>query len=148
MEDLSLHVMDLIDNCIAAQASEVELEVCEDEREDELSITLRDNGRGMDDQTLERADDPFFTTKAGRTTGLGIALFAQAAREAGGSLQIASRAGEGTEIRARFRRSHPDLKPLGDFQRTMRALRVAHPEITFSYRHRIRKVGGTIETQA
>jgi len=47
MEDLSLHVLDIAENSIAAGAKHVEIRVRESRREDRLSIEIIDNGRGM-----------------------------------------------------------------------------------------------------
>lgn len=133
MQDISLHIMDIIDNSISAGASRVTVDIREDAAADRLYIDMTDNGRGMDGCTLEQALDPFFTTKPGKSAGIGLSLFAQAARESGGSLRIESQPGKGTAIHAVFGLSHPDRKPLGDIPRTLYLLRESHPEIEFSY---------------
>jgi signal transduction histidine kinase len=137
MEDLSLHIMDLVDNSIAAQASLIQVEVCEDRKADRLRIEIIDNGMGMEAAAVQRALDPFFTTKEGKQVGLGLALFAQAAREAGGKMTLKSAPGQGTEVHADFRLSHPDRKPLGDIEKTLFTLQASHPAIEFRYRYRI-----------
>jgi signal transduction histidine kinase len=147
MEDLSLHVLDLIDNSIAAGASHVAVQVCEDRRADRLYIDISDDGRGMNRRTLRRAMDPFFSTKKDKPVGLGLSLFAQAARESGGSLSVRSRPGRGTCVRAGFGLGHPDRKPLGDMEKTLRLLRVSHPEILFDYRHTVIDEEDTHETK-
>jgi signal transduction histidine kinase len=148
VEDLSLHVLDLVDNCIAAGASRIRVEVREDTQSDRLSIRIADNGRGMSRREVRRALDPLFTTKAGKTVGLGLSLFAQAARESGGSMEVQSRPGRGTLVRADFGLTHIDRKPLGDLDRTMRVLRASHPEIHFEYRHTVGDEEDKHETQA
>jgi len=148
VEDLSLHVLDVVDNCIAAGASRVQVEVCEDARSDRLTIRVADNGRGMSRRDLRRAMDPLFTTKAGKTVGLGLSLFAQAARESGGGMEVESRPGCGTAVQAVFGLSHVDRKPLGDLERTMRLLRASHPEIEFEYKHTVGDEEDKHETQA
>jgi signal transduction histidine kinase len=147
MEDLSLHIMDLVDNSIAAQASLIQVEVREDRKADRLHIEIADNGKGMDPAALERALDPFFTTKEGKQVGLGLALFAQAAREAGGQMTLKSVPGQGTEVRADFILSHPDRKPMGDIEKTLFTLRASHPAIEFRYRYRILEEEEPNETQ-
>jgi signal transduction histidine kinase len=142
MEDLSLHIMDLVDNSIAARATRVHVGIREDRRNDRLHIRIEDDGAGMDRRTLEAAGDPFFTTK-GKPFGLGLSLFAQAARESGGSLKVESEPGKGTTIHAEFGLAHPDRKPMGDIEKTLYALQASHPEIEFSCSYEI--VGEEVE---
>jgi len=147
MKDLSLHIFDLIDNSIAADASRVRLEIREDLRNDRLFIRIEDDGNGMDQETLNSAKDPFFSTKNGKPVGLGLSLFAQAARESGGSMQVESQPGGGTKIHAEFGLTHPDRKPLGDIETTLYTLQASHPEIEFSCHYEIVEEEGENETQ-
>jgi signal transduction histidine kinase len=139
MQDLALHILDLVDNSLRAGATRIGVRVAEDPAADRLRVEITDNGRGMDQATLARALDPFFTTKPGKPVGLGLALFAQAARESGGGLQVESRPGQGTTLRAEFGLGHPDRKPLGDLRQTMGLLAEAHPQVAFAYDYRIVK---------
>jgi signal transduction histidine kinase len=66
-----------------------------------LEIALEDDGPGMDDQTLERAFVPFFTTKE-RGGGLGLALCERLVRAQGGTIHLRSKPGEGTAVRIRL----------------------------------------------
>ena len=129
MEDISLHLLDVAENALAAGADRVEIRIFEERKEDVMKIEIKDNGCGMDEKTLERALDPFYTTKPGKRVGLGLPLLAQAAREAGGNMEIQTAPGKGTMVNATFRLSHPDLKPLGDTLETMATLACAHPKI-------------------
>jgi signal transduction histidine kinase len=64
-----------------------------------VALAVSDNGGGMSDDVLARAKDPYFTTKAdGQGSGLGLALAQEFAVRCGGTLQIDSRAGEGTVV--------------------------------------------------
>ncbi|GGG04448.1 ATP-binding protein [Paenibacillus abyssi] len=60
-------------------------------------ITIRDNGKGMDRNTMNRLFDPFFTTKASGT-GLGLAVSYRIIRNHGGFIKLDSSIGEGTEF--------------------------------------------------
>jgi hypothetical protein len=114
MRELSLHILDVLENSLDAGATCIELLIEEDIAADRLSITVRDNGRGIGGAQLERVFDPFFTTRTTRHVGLGIPLFKAAAERCGGNLTIASQPGEGTTLQATFQHSHIDRAPLGD----------------------------------
>lgn len=136
MEDLSLHILDIVENSVSAGATRVEILIAEDPEGDLLTVEINDDGRGMDEETVKKVRDPFFTTRTTRRVGLGIPLLAAAAREAEGDLSIDSQEGQGTRIRATFRYSHIDRKPLGDIQETLKALIVANPDVEFFFEHR------------
>ena len=135
MEDLSLHILDIVENSVRAGAEEIEIRIKEDTQADSLEIEIRDDGSGMDAQTQERALDPFFTTKSVRKVGLGLSLFREAARESGGDLEVESVPGEGTRIKATFKHSHIDRRPLGDMARTLQTLMIGSPDIRYRYIH-------------
>ncbi len=118
MEDLSLHILDIVENSIRAKASRIE---------------IKDNGQGIDEETMKKVLDPFFTTKTTRKVGLGLPLLSQAARESGGNIEIASKVGRGTRIKASFGYSHIDRKPLGNIGATLTALIAGNPEVDFIY---------------
>jgi len=134
MEDLSLHVLDIAENAVAAGATRVRIAVNENERRDVLTFRVTDNGRGMSPEEKERALDPFFTTGRKRT-GLGLPLLAQTAEHCGGRLTLLSAPGRGTQVIARLAYSHVDRPPLTKIAETMMVLFFGHPEIDFHYRH-------------
>lgn len=133
MEDLSLHILDVVENSIRAGATEVRVRLTENRAEDRLILEIGDDGEGMDEATAKRCVDPFFTTKAGKQVGLGLPFLSQSAEEAGGELVVKTAKGKGTKIIATYRLSHIDRRPLGDLDGTMRCLRETHPEIRLSY---------------
>ena len=137
MEDLSLHILDIIENSIAAAATSIELEIEERTMENKLIINIKDNGKGMDKDTLTKALDPFYTTKKTRSVGLGLSMLSQAAHEAGGVFNIQSEPGRGTSIHAEFVYDHIDRKPLGNVAETIVACLVRlGPHTDLRYCHR------------
>jgi hypothetical protein len=136
MEDLSLHILDIAENAIAAGATRIAISVHENEKRDILTIRVADNGRGMSRRVARRVLDPFFTTK-GKRVGLGLPFFAQAADHCGGGLTITTVPGKGTKVAARFRHHHIDRPPLTAMAVTIMTLVCGHPEIDVLYRHRV-----------
>lgn len=133
MEDLSLHILDVVENSTAAGATLIEIRILEDLEKDQLMIAIKDNGRGMDPEMAQRVRDPFVTTRTTRRVGMGIPLLEQSAREADGRLELHSAPGTGTEVTAILRHSHIDRKPLGDITSTMIALILGNPDVDFIF---------------
>ncbi len=133
MEDLSLHILDIIENSIRAKAKNIKIRLTESEQKDLLMLEISDDGEGMEEAQVKRSTDPFFTTKSEKKTGLGLPFLAQSVEEAEGSMDITSAPGEGTTVIARFKRSHIDRKPLGDLEETVRCLKATHPDVHFSF---------------
>jgi hypothetical protein len=136
MRELSLHILDALENALEAGATLIELAVEEDLETDRLRITIHDNGRGMNEDQLARIFDPFFTTRGTRHVGLGIPLFKAAAERCNGDLTIASRLGEGTTLRATFQHSHIDRAPLGNITGTLLAV-ILSGSCDLRYVHRV-----------
>lgn len=137
MREMSLHIMDVAENGIGAGASLVEISVREDRKANRLSVTIRDNGRGIPADLLDKVTDPFYTTRTTRRVGLGLSLFREASRRCDGEFAIKSREGEGTEISASFRLDHIDLAPMGDMVGSMTGLIVGNPQVDFIYTHEV-----------
>jgi hypothetical protein len=147
MRELSLHILDMVENAIEANAAHVDLQITEDMDADLLQITVIDDGAGMDADAVQRARDPFYTTRKTRHVGLGIPLFAAAAERCGGAVAIASTPGEGTTIEAQFRHSHIDRAPLGDLPGTLVCILMNERTIDLRFRHTcvVRETANTFE---
>lgn len=135
MRDLSLHILDIAENSIDAQATRIEIRLEESRSRNRLALEIIDDGAGMDEETVKKALDPFMTTKTTRRFGLGLPLLAQAAQAANGRLSIESGPAQGTRVRADFELDHIDLKPLGDISQTLAVLIMGHPEVDIVYVH-------------
>lgn len=131
MRDLSLHLLDIIQNSISANADSIVITIYVDKLKDELGIVVDDNGKGMDKEFLDKVTDPFVTTRKTRKVGIGIPLLKSTAELAGGKLLLNSIKGKGTILEAIFRISHIDRLPIGDISETLVSLIVANPNIRF-----------------
>ena len=137
MRELSLHILDVVENGITAGGNCIWIEVEEARKADQLKIVIRDNGRGMPVEKMENINDPFITSRTTRRVGLGLSLLAAAAERCEGTLRVDSHPGKGTEVEATFQHTHIDRAPLGDIAATITTLILGNPEIDFVYSHRI-----------
>ncbi len=136
MEDISLHILDIVENSIVAKAKRIEIRVIEDIEKNLFTVEIKDDGEGMDKATVKKVLDPFFTTRTTRKVGLGLPMLAQSTRESGGNIEISSQVGKGTKVKATFQYDHPDRRPLGNMKETLITLVSSHPEIDFVYEHK------------
>ena len=134
MKELSLHLLDIAQNSLAAGAQHLDISLTEDGA-GRLEITVSDDGRGMTPELLARVTDPFTTTRTTRKVGLGLPLYRLAAEQTGGSLAIQSAVGRGTVVTAVFCRTHLDCPPLGDLAGTVALLIQGSPGVSLTYRH-------------
>jgi anti-sigma regulatory factor (Ser/Thr protein kinase) len=150
MRELSLHLLDVLQNALEAGSTQVEVSIDENLADDRLTIEVRDDGRGMDDEAVRRVLDPFFTTRTTRHVGLGLPLFAAAAQRCDGDLIVDSAPGRGTTVTATFRHSHLDRAPLGDMPGTLLAFLLHGGEDTprLYYRHRVNGETFELDTTA
>lgn len=137
MKELSLHILDIMHNSIAADATLITLTLVEDAKQDVLSFEIKDNGKGMSQGLVEQVTNPFVTGRTTRKVGLGIPLLKAAAEQTGGGVTLTSKEGAGTVISARFGYRHIDRQPLGNMAETMLGLITSHEEIDFVYRHEV-----------
>lgn len=136
MKELSLHILDIVQNSIKAGAKNIEIEIDENSKTNLLSIEINDNGCGMSKEFLERVRDPFITTRTTRKVGMGISLFESAAIQSGGNLDITSEEGVGTNLKATFVLDSIDRAPIGDMAETMLTIVSGAPDIEYVYEHK------------
>jgi len=136
MRELSLHILDIVQNSISAGAEIIEIIINEDIEKDIFIIKIIDNGSGIAEDKLAQITDPFITSRTTREVGLGLSFFKEAARRCEGDLEINSVLGQGTEVKVYFQYSHIDRAPLGDMKGTLISLVSVNPDIDFIYHHR------------
>jgi len=137
MRELSLHILDIIQNSIRAEAKLVQLLINEDVKNDRLLIEITDDGCGMSQELQKIVLNPFVTSRTTRKVGLGLSLFQQAARQCEGDLKLESTLKEGTVITVDFKYSHIDRAPLGDIVGTIITILSVNPDLDLLYRHLI-----------
>lgn len=147
MRELSLNVMDIAQNSISAKGSLIEITVCESSKDSRLTIIIKDNGKGMTPQQVQKVQDPFFTTRTTRKVGLGVPLFKMAAEQTGGFFNIESQVGVGTRLTASFVSSSVDMTPLGDINSTISILIRCNPQIDFVFEHSINAKSFVLDTR-
>lgn len=133
MREIALHLLDIAENSVAAQAKTITIFVDQNLPNDRLLAKVEDDGRGMDETTMARVVDPFYTSRTTRKVGLGIPLLKAAAEACNGYLVIRSTLGAGTCLEVAFQNSHIDRMPLGDLSSTFLTLLIAYPQIRWLF---------------
>ena len=131
MRDLSLHLMDIVQNSVKAKASEISISIAVRPEEDHLVLSIDDNGHGMPADMVERVKDPFVTSRTTRSVGLGIPLLKELCELTGGHLELSSTEGQGTRLTACLGLSSIDRLPLGEIGDTMFVLISADPNLDY-----------------
>jgi hypothetical protein len=133
MRDISLHLLDLMENAVRAEATLIAVRIEMDRVSDKMRIVIEDDGRGLE-ITPEEAVDPFRTTKSGKRTGLGLSLFKAAAERAGGTMALRPSDLGGLAVEATMQWSHVDRAPLGDIAETASGILCAAPRVALRCR--------------
>jgi hypothetical protein len=102
----------------------------------------------MDKESLEKVQDPFFTTKSFKKVGLGIPLLKATAQSCRGDFNIRSAVDNGTEIKASMQRSHLDCPPLGNLEETLLSLLVSLDQVNLQFLYRSDRGEFTISSNA
>jgi DNA topoisomerase VI subunit B len=136
MRELSLHILDIIENSRRANSDLIKIEILEMPDSDLLKIIIEDNGSGISKDKLDKIEDPFITSRTTRDVGLGISLLKSAAESCDGNLAINSQIGAGTKVEVDFKYNHIDRAPLGDITTTLSNFIAANgEEVDIVYQH-------------
>jgi K+-sensing histidine kinase KdpD len=147
MKDIALHILDVANNSVSAKATLVEVVIDEQPVENTFTLIIKDNGKGMSAEIVEKVTDPFYTTRTTRKVGMGIPLLKQNAEQTGGWLTIESEEGKGTTLKTVFQHDNIDRPPLGDIAGVMTILITGNPKIDFLYTHKIQNKTITFDTR-
>lgn len=137
MKEISLHILDLVQNSIRAGAGTIFLDIEEDRPADTFAVAIEDDGCGMPAELAQAVTSPFVTTRTTRKVGLGIPLFKAGCEGCGGCFSLESQEGKGTRLRGVYGHSHIDRPPLGNIADTVLLLITGNPKIRFRYFHRV-----------
>ena len=146
MNNLSFHITDIASNSVRAGATDIELAI--EEKKNKITITIIDNGCGMDKETLDRMTNPFYTSRTTRKVGLGIPFLIQSAEQTGGSVTFKSEPEKGTEVRATFIATHIDCPPWGDLSGTVAMLITGNPKINIRFFYQSKEIEYAISSEA
>lgn len=150
MKELSLNILDIAQNSVKAGADKIDIILSEDD--EQLVISISDNGCGMDENFLRDVQNPFCTTRTTRKVGMGIPLYKLAAEQTGGRLEIESKSRKefpeecGTTVRALFYKNHIDFTSLGDVVSTVVTLIQGAPKIRWRFVHKVNEQEIYIDT--
>jgi hypothetical protein len=132
VRELALHILDLVENSIRAEATVIAVTVTADPEENSLTVAIEDDGAGLR-VTPEAAVNPFYTTKRGKKTGLGLSLFKAAAEAAGGQFQLGKSPLGGVLVEGRMQLRHVDRTPLGDLMATLISCVCTNPQVDWRF---------------
>jgi signal transduction histidine kinase len=95
--------LNLINNAAQAMDGQGLIQIATRQVDGDVEVAIRDNGSGMDEDTRAHIFEPFFTTKAvGKGTGLGLSIVFRIIEDHGGTIQVESELGKGTEFVVRL----------------------------------------------
>lgn len=147
MKELSLHILDLAENSITANALLIELDITENTAENFVSIKLKDNGKGMSKDVLTKVTDPYYTTRTTRNVGLGIPMFKMNTELTNGEFSIESTPGVGTTIFGKFTYNHIDRPPLGNIASTVTGIVMSLENSDLCYTHTYNQESFSLDTR-
>ena len=135
MKDLSLHILDIVQNSISAKATLIQITIEEDKANNRYVLSIEDNGTGMSAEVLAKVTDPYTTSRKTRKVGMGLPLLKFNAEFANGGLEVFSELGIGTKVVATFEFEHIDRVPVGDISGVVVMLASMNPNLDFIYKH-------------
>lgn len=151
MKELSLNILDIVENSVKAKATLTEISL--NETENKLTLMIKDNGCGMSEEVLNGVTNPFYTTRTTRKVGLGLPLLKMAAEQTGGKMTVESVSekddaiNHGTTVTALFFTDHIDFTPLGDVVESILTLIQGHPDTDFLFTHKSKEKCVQLDTR-
>ena len=119
MEEIAMYILDIVNNSIRAGAKNIHVFITDSVKDNIIDIMMVDDGCGMNEETLNRVTDPFYTSRKTRNVGLGVPMFKDSVEMSGGTFHIASLENDGTLTQGTYVKDHLDTPPMGDIVETM-----------------------------
>lgn len=133
MNELALHILDIVQNSFKAKAKLVKITI--DEQKNIMKIIIEDDGIGMDKETVKKVLNPFYTSRTTRKVGMGLPLFKEICENTGGNFKIESEQNKGTIVTATINKDSIDALPLGNICETILILIINEFLIDIEYKH-------------
>lgn len=133
MQDIAMISLELVQNSISAKATHIDFRLMLNQADGSSTLSIKDDGCGMDEVTLKKVSSPFFTSRITRKVGLGVAFFKQAIEQAGGIWNITSVLNQGTTVSGTWQTDHWDAPPLGNIGEVILICLQSRPDIHLSF---------------
>lgn len=147
MKNIADHILDIAENSVRAEASKIDILLSVNTSTNLMKLSFIDDGIGMNDEVVEKIQDPFFSTRETRRIGMGIPLLMQNSEMSGGQVIISSKEEEGTIVVATFQYDDLDCPPLGDIADAIYFLSSSHLDVRFVFDYKFNDISYTWDTQ-
>ena len=135
MKTLSLHLFEILSNSVFYGANNIEIIVKDSKKENVYYFEVKDDGKGIRQEDIEKVTDAFFTSRSTRKVGLGLALTKMKAEQCRGGLEIKSNYGKGTKVSFWFTHDNIDRPPLGEIEEVIVMCATMKENINLKYKH-------------
>lgn len=135
MQEIAMSILDIAYNSIRANASLIKILIHDSNNLNIINIRIIDNGKGMEQATIKKVVDPFYTTRTTRKVGLGIPMFKENIEATGGKFLIESTINVGTKVEGEFVKRHIDCPPMGNIVDTIITLIQADDKIDYLFKY-------------
>ncbi len=135
MDELSLNLLDIVQNSIHANATLITINVIDHQQMNCIGFEVIDNGCGMTDEQVSKVIDPFYTTRTTRTVGFGIPFLQQLADETDGELKLSSVLNSGTKLSLKLKKDNIDVPVMGNLADTLFTIIQANQTIDFYFKY-------------
>ena len=122
MQEIAMSILDIAYNSIRANASLIKILIHDSNNLNIINIRIIDNGKGMEQATIKKVVDPFYTTRTTRKVGLGIPMFKE-------TINV------GTKVEGEFVKRHIDCPPMGNIVDTIITLIQADDKIDYLFKY-------------
>ncbi len=146
LENISDHIVDICENAVRSESSNCLLIIQENSEDFYFEIT--DFGKGMTEEELQNALDPFYTTKTERKKkfGVGLPFLKFSAELTGGYLKILSKKHEGTTVKALFKKNNIDCQPIGNVSQAIFTIIFMRENVNWKINRFIEEEGYDVDT--